>query len=592
MTELQYLRVRALTGGVDETGGRLGGLPPESLVDAREWVPEGSGRLLVRPNLLLGPQLLAPNGTTPVTAVLAGIGFGGRAVFVSWEQTAGACYVHEWDFAATSVVGKTFADAAVPAAQKWSSAVTTRLPVVLAIFEDAVFISSADRSRALAYYMLGATEAQVVPALDLSTGAAPPGHLRFGTIAEWRNHLFGAGYKDEDDPNVPHAIRWSKPAAAKTAADWVVTDWEYVGAAGESLYAITPIGDQLALLLKASSLHTLTGYSSSTFTLVERARYVGVAGPRAQAVYRDAVWFWTDHGKPAVFGGGEVVELDTFVRDTLRELDFSDPHRLWVQPYPQYSLVLYGAPRAGASAPDRILVYDTLGQRWLGRWSFPGAAADRAIFACVPIERLALQGPVAPPSGLQTSSATATSYRATWQNGDSSPGTTTVVEHREAVPANAPFADLVTLDAVDQTHYDHTGLGEKRTYETRIRHERNGILNPADPAQRPVAQALTRCHSAPLEALTEPAVGGQVRITINITSRSGRAGATSTITLRRQGEVVQTYPARADEATPTILAYSEIVGATPKPITFKSRVTDDAATWPQSFEETVVVIPG
>ncbi len=396
---LKFLRAPGLLGGVDETAQRSSVLQPTDLVAATNVVPAGAGRLSLRPNLLAGPTL------TDADAVIAAMGLGVKVVFIGWDTSDQEYLVYEWDWSTTPLTGKTFSDSGAPAAKRWSEGISAIVGMCVVNFDNAMFMCATDASRALAYYEVGGTNGEIVPALDLSGGT--DAHATPRTLGVYRNHLFIAGYQDEDYPAVPHALRWSKPGVARTASDWVSTDYDYVGVEGIPINTLHPIGDSLLVILKRDSIYGLYGYKSSNFRLREIRRDLGSAGYRAATEYLGAVWFWTNEGKPAVLVGSDVKELDRPIRDTLLEYDYSQADRLWVAPWPQYQCVVFGAPAASIEGVQEPLVYDARDNRWLHKHNFPGADLStlRKIWAVVTVDRglagsAGLPGPAAPPTDL------------------------------------------------------------------------------------------------------------------------------------------------------------------------------------------------
>ena len=80
------------------------------------------------------------------------------------------------------------------------------------------------------------------------------------------------------------------------------------------------------------------------------------------------------------------------------------------------------------------------------------------------------EGPAAAPSSLTHDAISVSGARATWENGDTSPGTRTTVERREDAGS---YVQIATLPSGAQ-EYIHTGLETNETYWTRIKHIRNG----------------------------------------------------------------------------------------------------------------------
>ena len=320
---------------------------------------------------------------------------------------------------------------------------------------------------------------------------------------------------------------------------------------------------------------------------------IGCAGSRAVAEWNGQVGFWDHNGRPRVFPSG--AEIYLAINETLGEYDMIDPDELWVRVDEANGFFLFGAPRAADTVPAKLLVWDVKGQRWLGYWDFPSTDLStlRQWYDAASAVPETLPPPANPPSNLTSTALLAESFMSVWVNGDNSPGTVTVIEREQTVPDVVAYADASgEIPVTDPSVYTHTGLDEKSTYNARARHERYGQVTAV--GSRPVAEAKTACKTAPLDYYLDMPYGGQRNVELLINSRSGRAGAASTITLyeRTTPKVwteVEQWTGRTDESTPQSLGYDAGDRDCGSTSYWKTVVTDDASIWPDSITEYLTV---
>jgi len=522
--------------------------------------------------------------------VLAAIGFAGKVIFLGWDSGTSAVLLYEWDWSTSPLTGKTFSDSTADSAKKWSTGVATRIGVRMVVFEDHVFICSTNGSKALAFYGIGDSNVTLVPKLNLAAGT--DNHATPTWIETYRNHLFMFGWQDEDNPSVGHVARWSKPGTAQLAGDWNAIDYDYVGHEGDDIQCAFALSNNL-LILKEKSIHAIYGYASANFALRSIEDEIGCFGRHAAWEWNGIVPFIDTDARPRLFAGDQAILLDDPIRDSLMVYDKTAGLEAWVSVDPDTDLAIYGMSRAGETAPTRPLVFDLRNKQWLGTWSFPstGATTYRGFYGAAPIVRESLPGPLGAPTGLDDPNNKYNEIVSVWVNGDSTPGCVTIVERKEDAPTPGAYADVSgELPVTDPSVYVQTGLTEKHTYTTRIRHKRNAVETAT--GDRPTKQSLTPCAPSPIQLESEIIYNPSTQlwaVALLVTAQSGRAGATSKITLyetiypeKASMDVLQTWTSRSDQASPTQLAYSKEY-AYGTEIRFATLVEDEATTWPDSI---------
>jgi hypothetical protein len=360
----------------------------------------------------------------------------------------------------------------------WNRATAAR-PVVASLFEQ-LYVCDAQPTYASRNPLVVITAA-VPPVLSVPTfafvaGGAGAAALFPYCVEEYNNHLFIAGYGDEEASagDAPALVRHSFLGRDPGAADGFDKDaYNTIGARGDRVTAMKK-GQGLLLVAKANELYVVSGFGRAypgwQFQVqgVQNTQGFGCENPLA---LEQAEGTWYGIGKPGPFrtDGVTVESLVGPRQRTWRGID--QLTQAWVRYHPERRLMLFGV-HVAADAPDTtapwvVLAWDLARNVWQPDWKLAGSTTR--IFVAQSVATTTVLGPSASPTGPSTTLVTTATWRANWTNGDA----TAETEYWERETASGSWT-LITTIAAGVSLYDRLARVDHTSYQWRVRHVKGG----------------------------------------------------------------------------------------------------------------------
>lgn len=363
----------------------------------------------------------------------------------------------------------------------YTSGVSSAPEMVGAVLGKVLFLCDVAKARGLVCYdpndVLGSGSAMFQPTFDFDGDASDWDEAFPAFVVEHQNHLWMFGYGDEEDPNRGEVGRFSFLG--------LLDDGQGAGDAGvggatgsedlfdqEDAVPVAPRGENVVAAASANGRLVVTterrasviyGSGRTTWRLDPLDNQRGCVAPRAM-IEADGVVYWLSPLGPARYrGGGLVDDLSELVDVRMEEIDLASVFTAH-QPAENQVRWYYRRKEDTAAGADRFLGFDYLNQAFLED------TLPYRVLSAGSLLPSGAEGPAADPSSLTHTDISRTSARATWVNGDSSPGTRTLIWRKKG--AGGTYVLLDTLDS-GAGEYVHTGLEAGEEYYTKVQHVLN-----------------------------------------------------------------------------------------------------------------------
>ena len=314
-------------------------------------------------------------------------------------------------------------------------------------------------------------------------------------LSEYNNMLFSAGYGTELEPVRPEMVRFSylglfndgqgrgdagyaatpgAPTATERQQNFNLFDYDdyfMVGERGTPVVNMVPAMGRLVIATPYSA-YSLFGYERSSFQVELLDNTRGSTSTKGMVQAEGLVYWWSPAGPVRWEGGNTVREIGrkvlgfrNIVEQSNRVVAAHSKETKEVRWYVDNYGVAYNYERdqwSKISLPSNMKVLVS------GRVS-PFTTSNTG-------EAAPLAGPAGPAANFTATDITHNSAKTSWNAGDTSPGTQTLVYRRDD-PAGV-WVLVATLDAITQS-LNHSNLTASKTYYIEIIHEKNGKRSTA-----------------------------------------------------------------------------------------------------------------
>lgn len=403
----------------------------------------------------------------------------------------------------------------------YASGVTSRPRFTGAVLGRVLFVADVLKTHGLTLYdpgdVLGSGAAGGLyqPTFQFEPSSSGHDEAFPRVVVEHQNHLWMFGYGSEADPNRGEVARFSYlgllddaqgagdagiGGAAGSEDIFDTEDAVPVGPRGEEVIDAKSANGRLVVCTeRRASVIYGSGRSSWRLDTIDNQRGCVVTGGMVEA---DGVVYWLSPLGPCRYRGGAVVEdLSQLVDPLLSEIDFASV--VAAQHPDEHQVRWYYRRRTDTTAgADRWFGWDYQNDEWVSD------TLSYRVFAAGTLRPSGEEGPAAAPSSLAHVEITDRSAKATWVNGDTSPGTRTRV-YRAPDNTGVPgtYELVATVDS-GAGSYRHTGLAFNTPYWTKVEHIRNGQVSAA--AEATFTTLTTTDLAAPtnLQAEDSPVLQG------------------------------------------------------------------------------------